>query len=198
MADEMSTPATHPEDWREHDELQNLYFALMDLAWRMKGWGPLAPGEEVADERMAEVRPLVQEVMAMWGLSREERVLADNQDAAENAIEVESGYGALSHRPFVTVRIVGQLRPESARLAALWLMDAAATAEQDAITVDWAEKTLDISGGAASRASAHMMRELRRFREASRAKDGEEEESAPVSELQRAAPRLIGARLKRG
>jgi hypothetical protein len=188
MADETTKIVGHPE-YRSRDEMQNLYFAILDALWRAKGWGPIDLEGDANQERMDEVKPLAEELMGLWGLKAEEAVLAQEQDQAEDRVDVSNGYGALSKRPFIQVHAVGQFRPESARSLAMWLMDAAAVAEDDAMVLRFMESMMP----EANVDSAKMMESMRSYREEMRARDyaDEADQQTPLTELRARGVRMI-------
>jgi hypothetical protein len=182
----------HP-DYRSRDELENLYFAVLDTVWRSKDWGRLDPEVPATEERMAEAKAIAEAVMLQWGLKAEEAQLDQASAHTEGEVQVTTGYGALSKRPFVQVYCDGQLRPELARSLAVWLNDAAAVAEQDAILVRWAEERLEVD----EERAAALMQDMRGYREQLRGADVSEDgsvDAVPLTELRTRGVRRMGGR----
>lgn len=197
-ANGMYSPATDSAMFRSKDEMQNLYFALFDAIVRAKGLGDLADlnkiervdlDELLGDEKEA-IQTLIKELMQVWGVRAENAQLDQDDEQAREGTDIQSGFGAATHRPFVTIKANGQYRPESARQVALQLLDAAAVAETDGTVVAWVEETLDMKGEAA----IQMMHDLRKFRVASREDDlSVDAEMAPdVLAIRRGTTRAIG------
>jgi hypothetical protein len=90
-----------------------------------------------------------------------------NPEDMNPQIQIETIYGAISRKPFVTFKwgnMAGQLTPNEARAHALAILEAADAAESDAFIVKFLDDHLD----APPEASLVAMSEFRQFREANR------------------------------
>lgn len=145
------------------NELRHMHQALLDALWLGRYGERLELSADLDEQKMQAIQGELHELLIMYGQVYEHAEV----DRNEERIAVTSGYGAASGRPYVNVEAVGQIRPTMARQLALWLLEVAVAAEDDAVVMRWMQEQLGLDRQAAGAA----LIDLRKHREAVRAQD---------------------------
>lgn len=185
-----------PTQDSELTPMQAVFYAAFEAYALGRGWDltDKRPEDVLSSEQMTECGEAAKRVARTWALGIEEGAMDRLQAQAEEGMYVESGFGAMSRRPFVTIGLRKgdepiQARPEAARSFGFQILDCAAGAEQDGVIVSWLEEKLGLGKDEA----AHALLDMRKYRERSRAAD-REQLAEPSATLDGARSRQRGIR----